>query len=157
MKRKKGEPYSKPIERIAMIGGRDFDGYALDKFLAALYEKYPRAVIVTGSGQGAERSIAIRAEQVGFTVEIPPVRPELYGSHAGMCQINDVMMGANVIVTVGSPNASRPKRAKEIWNRCDRDMNSWNCRPYFNTAQPIVTTTAKPKKRKATKRGQEFG
>ena len=105
------------MNRIAMVGGKDFSESALIAFFEQLRLKYPRATIVTGSAAGAERSVRELAQHYGFTVEVPPVYTEALGSEALICQVNNIVLEADVIVVVGSKTSGRAKRALELWHR----------------------------------------
>jgi hypothetical protein len=102
-----------------MIGGMDFDAVKLEDFLFKLAAKHPDVTIVTGNGKGAEAIVKSTAESIGITVEQPALRDDLYGKAALGCQINDVLIGADVIVLIGSPSGTRPKIAADIHKRID--------------------------------------
>lgn len=99
-----------------MVGGKSFSERALVAYFILLKNKYPRATIVTGSAAGAERSIRELATHYGFEVEVPEVW-HILGKEAAICQVNNIVLGADVIVCVGSPTSGRTKRAVEVWHR----------------------------------------
>ena len=143
------------MKRIAIVGGASYSEAPLLSFLYDLSKKYPSATIVTGSGRGAEGEVARTCKQLGMTVEIPPIHRKWFGSEAMMCQINDIISGADVIVVVG--NGGRPKQAIDIWHRMnmhrrtthgglEKDkaghfvsrLNPWNVRELHQIAAPAA-------------------
>lgn len=116
--------------RVAFVGGNTVDEDALNSHLIALRRKYPDAIVVTGSGRGAEKTVADLAAFHGFTVEIP----ELAENDKREWQVNDILMGADVIVVVGGGH--RVAIAEQIHKRCD----AW--RP---KGRPLVRIATKEK------------
>lgn len=110
--------------KIALVGGTKFLPNEVDRFLLALQEKHPNATLITGEARGSEKHAAESARLLGFKVEVPALHPEWYGEEAPLCQINDVLIEADVIVTMGVTTGGRAKRAIEIWKRCDTFNNS---------------------------------
>ena len=144
------------VQRIAVVGGASYNEVALDAFLAALYEKHPYATVVVGTAlRSCEQHVAEEAFRLGFTVEQPEVNHKTFGDDAMLCQVNDVLIGADVIVTVGSPSGGRAKRAAEIHKRVDSCREPWNKRVLHNIAAPAKKATA-PKPRKAKKKAEAF-
>lgn len=103
--------------RIALIGGSKFKPNDVDKFLLKLNEKQADAIIITGEARGAEKHAAESARMLGFKVETLPLYEERFGKEAGLCQVNDIYMAAEIIVTMGSLTGGRVKRVIEIWHR----------------------------------------
>lgn len=138
---------------IAVVGGTDYVEADLEAFLYKLHSKYPEATIRTGNGRGAEKAVKTLLEALGQPVFLPPLRPDLYLNPLD-CQINDILIGADVIVVVGNPDSSRPKRALDLWKRLD----SWR-EPELQ--RRLVQVAAPPKKKvvkkhKATKRREQL-
>jgi hypothetical protein len=116
--------------RIAVVGGQKFDEAQAERWLQSLRVKYPNATVVTGSARGAEAFIRERAVKLGFTVAIPEV-PEGYPSE---WQVTDIVVLADVIVTVGSEKASRAALAIGIHKRVDAGRRGG--RPHVHIAAP---------------------
>ena len=147
-----GEQPPRLIQRIAVVGGISFDSQALDRFLLGVAEKYPYATVVTGSARGAERHVQDTCTVIGVPVEVPSVNDD-FGDEALMCQVNDILLRADVIVTVGTPTGGRAKRAVEIHKRVYAWREEWNRVELHNVALPAPTEkkkAANPKR--ATKR-----
>ncbi len=131
--------------RIAIVGGSSYVEEDLEGFLVALYAKHPHATIVTGSAtRSCEPAVRQRCHQLGFRTETPEPNHVAYGDEAMACQVNDILIGADAIVTVGSKGGSRAKIAETIWKRC----HAWrkNPIPMHNIAAE-VKTKATPKQR----------
>lgn len=144
------------VQRIAVVGGASFSEPELDSFLTALYEKYPWATIVTGSAmRSCEPHVAEYARRLGFAVEQPEPNHYAFGDEAMDCQVNDIVVDADVIVTVGSPTGGRAKRAGEIHKRVDSCREKWNVRTLHNIAAPAKKAKAAPVRR-AKKKAQAY-
>jgi hypothetical protein len=153
--------------RIAIVGGTDFVPEELEDFLYALNNKYPDAIIVTGNGQGAEKETQRLLEALGMTVEIPRLHTEfkhketsfsptdhqvgtiiegdflIYQDENGKTQHRFISHRADVIVIVGNPDSSRPRKAINIWKRMDSWRDKKNQRPLHRVAAPPVKKKAK--------------
>ncbi len=133
--------------RIAVVGGESYVKADLERFLVALYEKHPHATIVTGSAtRSCEPFIRQRAHVLGFKVETPEPNYIAFGDEAMACQVNDILIGADVIITVGSKGGGRAKIAETIWKRC----HAWreNAIPLHNIAAEVKTKAAPKQKAK---------
>lgn len=143
--------------RIGFIGGESYIEADLEAFLLALHQKHPTAIIVTGLGRGAERVVKTQMEAWGHTVEIPPLHPEWF-AHPLDCQVNDILIASDIIVTIGSPEGSRAKIARAIHRRIDMLYEPWAKshrmrelgRPLHNVAAP-PTKKQKPGRRPSKK------
>lgn len=105
--------------RVAVVGGLKFDEDASGAWLDALKRSYPRCTVVTGVSRGAERFIAERARELGFTVDTPLVPEWAEDGHSTAVGVSLILAGADVVVTVGSPNGTRAAIANGIHKRCD--------------------------------------
>lgn len=139
--------------RVAMIAGRDIDQMKLTAFLQGLRKKYPDCTIITGNGIGGESRIKEFVKLVDMKLEVPEQHPEWFGEDAGDCQVNDIMLTADVIVTVGSRTAERNKIAEMIYKRMDAWRGGFmggQPRPRMHIAE-LPKEEAAPKPRKPTK------
>jgi hypothetical protein len=143
------------VTRIAIVGGQSYVQADLNAFLDALYEKHPYATVVTGSAmRSCEQHVAEYAFRLGFDVSIPDPNYTAFGDEAMDCQVNDVLIDADVIVTVGSKTGGRAKLAAESHKRIDSWREPQNQRVLHNVAAPEKTPTVK--KRRATKKAEEY-
>ena len=137
------------VLRIAIVGGASYVQDDLDTFLLTLHAKYPHATIVTGSAmRSCEPHVKDECFKLGFTVEVPEPNHAAFGDEAMLCQVNDVLIDADVIVTVGSPSGGRAKRAAEIHKRVDSCRETWNKRVLHNIAAPTVKKKEKTRRAK---------
>jgi len=153
--------------RIAFLGGTSYDAGALEDFLLALHQKYPDATIVTGNGRGAEAKVKVQMEAWGHDVIVPTLDNAYSFSDPLACQVNDILLNADIIVTVGSRSAGRAKLAWDIHARQTYKKNPQggilktrgqpvpfldpeNIRPFHNVAAP--ETKPKTATRRATKK-----
>lgn len=136
--------------RVAVVGGTSYVEAELEEFLYALHSKYPESVVVTGSGRGAEAATKTLLDAIGHTVEVPVEHPEWYGKASGDCQVNDVLVGATVIVAVGSTTGGRVKIAADIHKRLNTHREPENKVKLVSVAAPVKEKAAP--KRKASKK-----
>ncbi|MBA2726498.1 MAG: hypothetical protein H0U53_10950 [Actinobacteria bacterium] len=137
--------------RIAIVGGANYVKETLDTFLTKLFQKHPGATIVVGSAlRSCEPYVREKCHALGFTIITPEPNHVAFGDEAIACQVNDVLLNADVIVTVGSATGGRAKIATDVWKRC----HAWreNPIPLHNVA--AVVKEKKPVERKAKKKSQ---
>lgn len=58
-----------------IVGGRDYEAQALTELLRAVP---PSDTVIVGSGIGSERFVREQARDLGITLEVPALRPDLY-------------------------------------------------------------------------------
>jgi hypothetical protein len=103
---------------LALIGGAKYDEEPLGRFLRSLP---PDTIIVTGDGRGSEKRSREIADELGLRVDVPALRPEIYGAKALEVQVSDILIASSGDVTLigegGRPALAKGwlKRAK--WGR----------------------------------------
>ena len=165
--------------KIAIIGGHDYDEGKFEDFLYALNQKYPDALIVTGTAVSRKDkpSAEVKAHSLltglGHVVEIPDMSTktalylgggsdlqlgwvltgqwELFRDGKGVLQHRFISQRPDVIVTVGNPASSRAKQAADHWKKFDAWREKENQRAFHNVAAP--PEKKKEKRYKATKKG----
>lgn len=127
-----------PVRRVAFVGGLKYDRPALELFMRKLRVKYPDATVVTGSARGAEQAVQELAGELGLRLEIAPSQ-----DIDKLFDVNTILIGSDVIVTVGTPTGQRAARAKAIHDRVD----AWtrDPRPLVNVAMPVKASVSDSK------------
>lgn len=90
---------SKPIVRIAIVGGRDFSDYGLMKErLAEVAQQYTIICVVSGGARGADTLGERWAKENGISTMIFPADWDRFGKSAGFRRNKDIVANADLVV-----------------------------------------------------------